>query len=118
MLNIFLVVMSCMTVAQVPIFELEDPVQVFRMGSFLLVYVYTCLLRILFHFFPGLTIYWDYFVFLGATYMTASYSLSHDRVEKLFGEEQGPEGTEGGCDHEISSQVSIAAVLLGVGLLL
>jgi hypothetical protein len=114
MLTVFLVVMSILTLAQVPFFKLEDPVQVFRMGSLLVVYIYTCLLRTLFHFFPALTHYWDYFVVVGATHMIISYSLSRDRVAKFLGDRY----LEASCEHEISSQVSIAAVLLGVGLLL
>lgn len=117
MLTIFLVVMSIMTVAQVPFFELEDPVQVFRMGSFLLIYIYTCLLRALFHCQPTLSLYWDYFVFLGAMHMILSYSLSHDRVAKLLGDEYHGDQSRS-CEPEIYSQVSIASVLLGVGLLL
>jgi len=114
MLTIFLIVMSIMTIAMVPFFDLEDPVQVFRVGSCLLIWVYTCLLRILFSYFPTMTLYWDYFVFIGATHMIVSYSLSYDRVAKLLGQRY----VDGSWDYEINSQVSIAAVLLGVGLLL
>lgn len=114
MLTLLLVVMSIITVSQVPFFELEDPVQMFRMGTSLIGYCYCGVLRILFHLFPRLAFHWDYFVFVGASLMIVCNALSYDRVSRLLGEQQHPANGA----HEVSSQVSIAAVLLGVGILL
>jgi hypothetical protein len=72
------------------------------------------MMRLFFHLIPALTFYWDNFVTMGAAFVIASFSLSYDRVAKILGEPV----PERSCEYEISSQVCIAGVLLGVGLLL